>query len=317
MEISLDFTGAENIKLENTQGLVASSTIKPMTSQIVAVIRAYDVNWSVPCKIKISKKSPSLEDQEHFIKEDKNRLDQDISKAQENWGKFPIKIALHEHFMKQIRTTGSNYIDIAFPPHDRSILDPAKGQPFDRIVHWRRPRDFMMPDPSKGLFEPQVFEKEIAPNDILQGNLGDCWFLCAVSALAEMPQLVERLFLTKEYNEEGIYRIKVCKNGEWQEVVVDDFFPCLPNGGPIFSKGHGNELWVLLLEKAYSKVHGSYKSIVGGLPHEAMMDLTGCPTTNFSFKDEKVTEMIENGRLWTMIKQYDKEGFIMSGGTPG
>ena len=75
VEISLDFTGAENIKLENTQGLVASATIKPMSSHIVAVIRAYDVNWSVPCKIKISKKSPSLEDQEHFIKEDKNRLD--------------------------------------------------------------------------------------------------------------------------------------------------------------------------------------------------------------------------------------------------
>jgi len=150
----------------------------------------------------------------------------------------------------------------------------------------------MQPDPSKGLFEPQVFEKEIAPNDILQGNLGDCWFLCAVSALAETSQLVERLFLTKEYNEEGIYRIKICKNAEWQEVVVDDFFPCLPNGGPIFSKGHGNELWVLLLEKAYSKVHGSYKSIVGGLPHEAMMDLTGCPTTNFSFKDDKVIEMM-------------------------
>jgi hypothetical protein len=30
--------------------------------------------------------------------------------------------------------------------------------------------------------------------------------------------------------------------------------------------------------------------------------LTGCPTTNFSFKDEKVIEMIRNGKLWTMIK---------------
>lgn len=103
-----------------------------------------------------------------------------------------------------------------------------------------------------------------------------------------MPKLVERLFLTKEYNDEGVYRVKICKNGEWHEIVVDDYFPCTPMGGPIFSKGHGNELWVLILEKAYSKLHGSYKGIVAGRPHEAMMDLTGCPATSYSFKDEKV-----------------------------
>jgi calpain-15 len=146
----------------------------------------------------------------------------------------------------------------------------------------------MVVDPSRGIFDPQVFEKEIDPSDILQGQLGDCWFLCAVSCLAEMPQLVERLILTKEVSEEGIYRVRICKNGEWQEVVVDDYFPCYPNGEPMFSRAHGNELWVLLLEKAYAKLHGSYKNIVGGLPHEAMMDLTGCPTTTFSFKEDNV-----------------------------
>jgi calpain-15 len=36
--------------------------------------------------------------------------------------------------------------------------------------------------------------------------------------------------LTREYNEEGVYRVKICKNGEWQEVVIDDYFPCFPNG---------------------------------------------------------------------------------------
>jgi calpain-15 len=72
------------------------------------------------------------------------------------------------------------------------------------------------------------------------------------------------------------------------EVTVDDFFPCFPNGSPMFSRSNGNELWVLLLEKAYAKIHGGYKTLSGGLPHEAMMDLTGCPTTSFSFKDEKV-----------------------------
>lgn len=132
-----------------------------------------------------------------------------------------------------------------------------------------------------------------------------------------MPHLVERLFLTKEYNEEGVYRVKICKNGEWQEVLVDDYFPCLPMGPPIFSRGHGNELWVLILEKAYAKLHGSYLNVVAGRPHEAMMDLTGCPTSSFNFKDSQVQEMARSGKLWTMIKAFDKEGYIMAAGTPG
>jgi len=70
-------------------------------------------------------------------------------------------------------------------------------------------------DESKGLFPPQVFYKKIEPDDIKQGKLGDCWFMCALSSLAERPELVERLFITKNYNEEGLYRIKICKNGDW------------------------------------------------------------------------------------------------------
>ena len=64
-----------------------------------------------------------------------------------------------------------------------------------------------------------------------------------------MKKKVERLFITKEVNPQGIYRVKFCKNGEWITVTVDDFFPCTALGGPIFSRAHGNELWVLLLEK--------------------------------------------------------------------
>lgn len=38
---------------------------------------------------------------------------------------------------------------------------------------------------------------------------------------------------------------------------MDDYIPC-DDKQPAFSQANGNELWVILLEKAWAKMHGSY-----------------------------------------------------------
>jgi len=139
--------------------------------------------------------------------------------------------------------------------------------------------------------------------------------MSALACLAERPSLIERLFITKKVNKEGIYKVKLCKNGEWIVVTIDDYFPCHPMGGPVFSKAHGNELWVLLLEKAYAKLHGNYFLLRGGFANEGLMDLTGCPS--FSFILDEVNEDIQSGKFWNMLKQADDEGFMIAGSTPG
>jgi calpain-15 len=93
-------------------------------------------------------------------------------------------------------------------------------------------------------------------------------------------------------NDDGMYRLRLCKNGQWVTVTVDDYFPCFPLGTPMFSRNNGDELWVLLLEKAYAKLHGSYKLLVGGWAYEAMLDLTGCPTMQYEFDEEHTEDMI-------------------------
>jgi calpain-15 len=107
---------------------------------------------------------------------------------------------------------------------------------------------------------------------------------------------VERLFRNSHSgpNEFGIYGVNICKNGQWTDIVIDDWIP-VKNGKPVFSRAKGSELWVLLLEKAWAKLHGSYHSIESGLAITALRDLTGAPC--FIYKIEKEDKQ----KLWEMM----------------
>ena len=200
------------------------------------------------------------------------------------------------------------YEDPYFIPKDRSVYAGVNdGDPFPNLT-WKRPSEFFKGGGS-------VFE-DIEPNDIHQGQLGDCWFMCALAALAERPALVQRLFKTKTIQEDGKYVLTLCKNGEWKDVTVDDRFPC-GRRGPLFSRSNGDELWVLLLEKAYAKLHGSYMLLRDGWPVEGMIDLTGCPTISITFEEEEGQEKINDGSLWRDLMRFDEEGALISSATPG
>jgi hypothetical protein len=73
----------------------------------------------------------------------------------------------------------------------------------------------------------------------------------------------------------------------------------------------------MLLEKAYAKLHGNYYLLRGGFVHEALLDLTGCPTINYDIEDEYVQHFIENGQFWELIKYFDDEGYLLAFSTPG
>ena len=60
-----------------------------------------------------------------------------------------------------------------------------------------------------------------------QGVVGNCWLVCALSVLAESPEAIKRIILTKEYNPAGAYQVRLCRSGEWHTITVDDTFPTI------------------------------------------------------------------------------------------
>lgn len=71
----------------------------------------------------------------------------------------------------------------------------------------------------------KVFDSDINPHDVNQGELGDCYFLAFCSSMAEQPDRVRDMFITKEYNTAGIYLLKLWVNGIETPVVIDDYLP--------------------------------------------------------------------------------------------
>ena len=109
----------------------------------------------------------------------------------------------------------------------------------------------------------RLFDEVPKIEDISQGGIhGNCYFLGALTALIQYPNLIRKIFITEEASEFGYYAVNLCINGEFQIVEIDDFFPCQRKEGKFssaFSRPRNNKvLWVLILEKAWAKANGSY-----------------------------------------------------------
>lgn len=161
----------------------------------------------------------------------------------------------------------------------------------------------------------QFVDDGVASNDCIQGNLGDCWLISAMSVLATRDELLVggrrgleldpdmivdaeiAAILSKgvyppifhKYRAIGLFVIRIFKNHEWIYILVDERIPVdIKTRKPVFGRCRSkHEMWVPLIEKAYAKMHGCYENLISGYVDEGVQELTGMQPEKIFIRDEK------------------------------
>lgn len=184
---------------------------------------------------------------------------------------------------------GKDFIDMDFGPKND---DDTDGNKFALYFNGEAPRGYMNPDnvswvnPDEYVDDPVFMKDGTSSVDVKQGQLGDCWFIGALSVIAQRTNLLvgglnsikvgKDLKISNEmakslsegvyppifhmYRKKGLWVFKFFKDFLWRYVIIDERIPVSrSNGRPVFATCKElNELWVPLIEKAYAKLHGCY-----------------------------------------------------------
>lgn len=153
--------------------------------------------------------------------------------------------------------------------------------------------------------------------------------------------MITRLFKNRDYDKNGIFRLKFWQAGAWHHVNVDDRLPSdqVPHGGkwvwhkewlskysyrnigrwkanykwaPDFDGESINKAWWMpIMEKAYAKFDQNYQRIVGGSGQEGLSVLTGAPvaSTRLGNRSGKST-----GEVWSFLKRMARANYPMTTG---
>ena len=200
-------------------------------------------------------------------------------------------------------------------PAVEPVHDPSR----DREYLWGLITDEYHYRPTYRPFAGSISPDGISPGDIQQGSLGDCYFLAALASVAQ--QHPEVIWDAIKDNGDGTYTVTFYQDGKPVEITVDNEFPVREdsNGNPTTQSAYANtggtpqELWPMIMEKAYAQLDGnSYSRIVGGWPGEAVELLTGRPAQQLDLSastPEEATNRLQE------LQNYLNDGHYLTAAT--
>jgi len=260
----------------------------------------FNKEWNKYQKEKLEKEKRYREQEAKVQQKLREKLEMEHD---ENSGK---NIAKYKQIVEEYKRSNKKYIDLEFPCDTESLGNSLSSQ----VSFWRRATQ----DPTA-----KIFFGTVNPTDLIQGALGDCYLLSAVSVMGEKN--IRLCIKSKEEDaSSGAFLVKMFKGGEYEEyVIIDDYFPVGRDGNWLFAQSDSEnknttlEMWPMIIEKAYAKLYKSYERIEGGKVHIALAELTGGIPQYI-----KITDSIQDNldEFWEKLYNYHDNDYMLGAGTP-
>lgn len=213
---------------------------------------------------------------------------------------------------------GAKFTDLDFKPGSDALYWRSMGESKLDMAETEREFDIEWKRASDVFTDVTLFgHKGIEPTDMTQGYIGNCWFISGVSAMAEYPGRVEKLFVNttnSELSKRGIYGINIYTLGLPQTIIVDDYLPLRRGDDGSYKALYARisddrAIFGPIIEKAFAKRYGNYEHIIAGFPTDAIRVLTGSPMETI-YHDETSVE-----KLWQRLAKHDLEQDFITCGT--
>ncbi len=173
----------------------------------------------------------------------------------------------------------------------------------------------------------------ISADDVVQGSLGDCYFLSPVMAVARInPQRIHRLIRgpvetwadgTRIYDVD-LYEGHAIGSPSRRTQRISDRFVTTASGGSRYARPGdmgvtGGEIWVMLLEKAWAVMKGGFDRAHFGLMKDGMTAITGIDTDWTSIAGEsdadifqEISECVRDGKPVTIQtkQEFTRENLL-------
>ena len=103
----------------------------------------------------------------------------------------------------------------------------------------------------------------LSQDDIIQGNIGNSYFISALKFLSEEPDRIISLFESENYKENNYFVVNTYIHGYKYKIIVDDKFPFNENELAFCNiNTKTNNIWPIILEKVWAKINSSYEDII-------------------------------------------------------